>query len=504
MASRALVYVRVSSERQVENTSLVEQERVCREWCNARDIVVEKVFVEQGESAKTADRTQFQAMFAHLGRQAKGRITHLVIYKFDRFSRSIDEGAVYRLALRKAGVQLTSISEPTDNSPSGRFLSSIMLAVGELDNDVRAERTVSGMRSRLAAGRWQWPAPTGYLPGSPKGASLVPCPTHGVIVRRLFEMVADGYTKAEALAKATALGLRSTRGNVLTQESVNRLLRNRLYTGTINAPQWKTVIKGDFEPIVSQDLFDQVQMRLDGKSPVAVPHAKDRDDFPLRGFVFCGECLKPVTASVSKGGSGNRHGYYRCHRVKGHINVRADVVEGAFLDLLDRLAPRPERLQILQRVFRHVWSERRLSSESDATALRREITVLTTRKARALEQLTDGVIQPDDYKRLTERTSVSLANLKEQLAAIEAADFDVEAALDYLIHVLWNARTTWEMSNLADRKRLQTRLFPAGLVYDSEGFGTPVTHSIYSLLGDESVLESELASPTGFEPVLPP
>ena len=53
-----VIYCRVSSKEQIEGTSLESQEAACREYARAKGIQILKAFVEQGESAKFADRTQ--------------------------------------------------------------------------------------------------------------------------------------------------------------------------------------------------------------------------------------------------------------------------------------------------------------------------------------------------------------------------------------------------------------------------------------------------------------
>jgi len=80
------------------------------------------------------------------------------------------------------------------------------------------------MKNRLESGRWQWPAPTGYLSGSKSGSSLVIDPERRPLIARLFELVATGeHTKASALASVTALGLRSHKSVPLTQETVRKI-----------------------------------------------------------------------------------------------------------------------------------------------------------------------------------------------------------------------------------------------------------------------------------------
>jgi DNA invertase Pin-like site-specific DNA recombinase len=62
----AVIYVRVSDSRQVDNTSLASQEEICRQWCQSRGIEVDRVFTDAGESAKTADRTEFHSFGTHI------------------------------------------------------------------------------------------------------------------------------------------------------------------------------------------------------------------------------------------------------------------------------------------------------------------------------------------------------------------------------------------------------------------------------------------------------
>jgi site-specific DNA recombinase len=499
MSGRAVLYLRVSSLRQVDGTSLETQEASCKAWCAERDIVVERIFTERGESAKTANRRQFQAMFKYLAGLRKGVISHLVIYKLDRFSRNIHETGVYREALKIAKIKLSSVTEATDESAPGEFLETILIGQGRYDNAIRSERAIAGMKARLSAGRWVWCPPTGYVAGNRGGNSLNIDPKQGPLIQRLFEMVAAGETRGAALAKLTAQGLRSRRGGKLSQESIKRLLSSPVYAGQVVGKEWGIVVKGDFPPLVSQETYDRVQTALSGRSAVAVPHARDRAEYPLRGLLYCPECLKPVTASTSKGEYGTRHRYYRCHRQKGHVNAKAEVIEDAFLALLDRLAPRPERMVFMASIFREVWTEKTSNAASDAEALRRELAKLEARKNRMLEQLADGHVSGDDYAKVSKATSVSIGELRERLDLVVLEDLDIDAAISYLEHLLWNARLTWENSDLQGKQRLQRRIFPKGLLMGKTDVGTPVTHSIYLLLADDLVGEEDMVRPRRFE-----
>ena len=70
-SATAVIYVRVSTADQVENLSLDTQEQRCREFCKRQGLKVERVFREEGASAKTTERQKLQEMFDHLKVSAK-------------------------------------------------------------------------------------------------------------------------------------------------------------------------------------------------------------------------------------------------------------------------------------------------------------------------------------------------------------------------------------------------------------------------------------------------
>jgi hypothetical protein len=145
------------------------------------------------------------------------------------------------------------------------------------------------------------------------------------------------------------------------------MLRSPVDCGRLELPKWGVSMKGDWEGLVSEELFGQVQRVLDGKAVEATaptPRADDR--FPLRQFVRCAFCDKALTASVSKG-SGGQYAYYHCMK-KSHVRVRAEKLEADWLALLDRTQPRPGLEHAMLRIFQQEWKAVNASSESAAAA----------------------------------------------------------------------------------------------------------------------------------------
>src|SRR5438132_7715015 len=206
----AVIYVRVSTKEQTENLSLPTQLKACEEYCERQGFEVLARFREEGESAKTADRTELQKLLQYC-RINKGRVQFVVVFNLTRFAREKYDHFAVRAFLKSLGVSLRSATEPIDDTSTGKLMEGVLAAFAQFDNDVRAERTRAGMRAALEQGRWTFVPPLGYL-NAPKwaGKSLIADPDHGDLVNRAFEEFATGrFTKEQVLDKVTRLGLRT-------------------------------------------------------------------------------------------------------------------------------------------------------------------------------------------------------------------------------------------------------------------------------------------------------
>jgi DNA invertase Pin-like site-specific DNA recombinase len=224
----AVIYVRVSTKEQTENLSLPTQLRACEDYCRRQGYDILQRFFEQGESAKTADRSQLQQLLTFC-RQNKGRVHFVVVFNLTRFARDKYDHFALRSLLQSLGMSLRSATEPIDDTSTGKLMEGVLAAFAQFDNDVRSDRTKAGMRAALDLGRWVFLAPIGYL-NAPRGIgkSLIEDPLRGPLIRRAFEEYATGrYTKQQLLAQVTSWGLTNRRGKPLTSQAIGMLLRNR-------------------------------------------------------------------------------------------------------------------------------------------------------------------------------------------------------------------------------------------------------------------------------------
>src|SRR5438309_1987071 len=140
---RGIIYVRVSSEEQVKGTSLNDQLERCKKYCLEKGIeVICDPFIESGESAKTAERTELLNAIEFC-RKSKGAIDAFVVWKVDRFARNTDDHFYVRKLLAEYGVTLHSVTEPIGNNPTEKLFEVMLAGFAEFDNAIRTQRSTN-------------------------------------------------------------------------------------------------------------------------------------------------------------------------------------------------------------------------------------------------------------------------------------------------------------------------------------------------------------------------
>lgn len=139
--------------------------------------------------------------------------------------------------------------------------------VAEYENGRRATLTTAGMKAKVKAGGWPFPAPLGFFKvGFRKASRLVPDPERAPLVRKIFELMATGlYQPTQVLEIVTRLGLRTRKGKPVPMQTFHRILRNPLYSGVVAVGPWQMTERAESEAIVAPEAFQRVQEMLAGK-----------------------------------------------------------------------------------------------------------------------------------------------------------------------------------------------------------------------------------------------
>ena len=502
-AGTAVIYVRVSTERQVtEGASLETQERDCRAMCARNDWVVMRLFREEGESAKTADRPQLQELLTFC-KASRPRPEYVVVHNVDRWARNGQDHDMMRNYLLKLGVKLRSYSQRLGEEPYDQFYERIMSGQSELDNKLRGMRSLEGMKTRVQGGRWTFKAPLGYVnrKDSTGNKTLIPDPDRAHLVIDAFNMFATGlYTKEQVRERVNALGFRTLKDKPLSAETLSRMLRNPRYAGILTVDRWAMESQASYEPLVSIEVFRQVQEVLTGRRISVTARKRNNPDFPLRNFVSCGHCHKPLTASWSRGKMGVKYAYYRCQNDKcpSPVNIRRQDFENGFVDFLRQQQPDANYLRLFHKVVVDVWAGKQASALVLIRTFENQINELKDRKEKLRNAFVyQQAISRDDYEEMRAKLNDELATAELNLGQGRADEVEVEKVVEFAEDLLLNTAGAWQRCSLEQKQRLQQVLFPLGVEYADGLYRTQERTFLFKGLGEIGGGEEIYGSATG-------
>jgi site-specific DNA recombinase len=218
---QAVIYIRVSSEEQVDNFSLGTQEEICRREAKHRGFEIVQVFREEGKSAKTIIGRPELLKLLEFCKKNKKNIQAIFVYRLDRLSRQTSDYLLIRKRLFDAGIAIISANEPTGNSPTEKLLETILASFAQHDNDVRSERTKNGMRARFLSGLISNHVPVGYLT---KSGYAIKDPETFDTVKKGWDLMATGTKSLREMSTIFTLW-----GIKMRIQSAQRLFRNKFY-----------------------------------------------------------------------------------------------------------------------------------------------------------------------------------------------------------------------------------------------------------------------------------
>jgi site-specific DNA recombinase len=127
---KVAIYARVSSEKQDIDLSISAQLKALREYSSRNNHIVTKEYIDEAESGRSIDRPGFKEMIS-AARQKPAPFEAILVWKLSRFARNREDSIIYKSLLRKHGIQVISINEPLEDTPSGRLLEGIIEVIDE-------------------------------------------------------------------------------------------------------------------------------------------------------------------------------------------------------------------------------------------------------------------------------------------------------------------------------------------------------------------------------------
>lgn len=326
---RAAIYVRVSTQYQVDRASLpVQRSELVNYAKYALDIPDFVIFEDAGYSAKNTDRPDYQQMMARI---RTGEFSHLLVWKIDRISRNLLDFAAMYSELKQLGVVFVSKNEQFDTSSAmGEAMLKIILVFAELERNMTAERVSAVFLSRANDGIWNGgKVPFGYAyDKQTKTFSILEDEAKTVrLIYALYESSKSLVTVSKALNER---GIKTRNGSEWSPTTVHTMLSNPFYSGTYrynyrnesdphhHVPKKKEdwiLVKNHHPAIVSPEHQAAVELILASKSYGKNQTYQRKNIHAFAGLLTCGYCGSTMAATIDRArADGWRPSVYICSR----------------------------------------------------------------------------------------------------------------------------------------------------------------------------------------------
>lgn len=471
-SNNAVIYLRVSTEEQVDNFSLETQKSICIKEAVRRELKVVKTFREEGKSAKDITGRPALVQLLEYCRKNKGNVHAVIVYRLDRLSRQTADYLAIRKKLSDNQVTLYSATEPTGDSPTEKLVETILAGFSQLDNDIRAERSRNGMKARFLAGYSNGRPPLGYLM---QDGVVVKDPETWDKVKASWDLMATEAKSLNDMANyMNKLGLRYKRRSksyLIRSQSTSRIFRHKFYVGILTSNTYKLEVKGQHPPMITQAQFDKVQGILNGRSNKKIPQQlriQDNPDFPLRRIVKCGKCGSGLTGAWSTGRCA-KFPYYRCGKPCNHKSIRRQDVHDELIRSLKRIKPKPETKKLFKYCLEKTFKARHLLLLQRKVHANMEIDSLKELKKAIIKKNLAGIYSNEIYKEqmATAEGKLDKLNLLRQNQILK--QYDAIKLNKMLDNKLKHLDKTYQKLTPSQIRVFVSLVFQEGLVWEYEG-----------------------------------
>lgn len=444
-ASRAALYLRVSTGRQAESDlSIPDQRRQGAAFCKARGWEVAAEFVDAGLSGTDDKRPELQRLL-DMATSDGAPFDVIVVHSFSRFARDHFALEYHVRRLRKAGVRLVSMTQDLGDDPMSVMVRQVFALFDEYQSKENAKHVLRAMQENARQGFWNGSAaPFGYqvVAAEQRGAKtkkkLAVDSVEAETVRLIFRLVREGDgTNGPMGVKSAAVwlnthGHRTRRGARWGIGPLHKLLTNPAYKGEahFNRTDSKTRaakpaaehVVVPVDPIIDAAIFDAVQAQLKARNPKVAPPRVVTGPILLTGLATCATCGGGMTIRTGKSG---RYRYYVCaataQKGKDACPGRSLPMERLDEAVTERIGAQlltPERVGELLRGLMNRQTKRDADLASRLTALRRKLTDAEGRLGRLYQAIENGIADAND------------PTLKDRVAAIKTERDIAQATFD--------------------------------------------------------------------------
>ena len=515
LIKRVALYLRVSTGRQAENdVSLPSQRDMTTRYCQAQGWEVVTEFVEPGASATDDKRPIFQKMLEQAA-SSERTFDVICVHSFSRFYRNGAEMEMTIRKLRKYGVDVVSMTQPTGDDPSQQLMRQIIGIFDEYTSRENGKNVTRSMRESAKQGFWNGATPPlGYKiieaerRGSKIKKKLDIDPVEAELVRLIFQLYTEGDQRTGALGiKETtkwlnAHGYRNRKGATFGIGPVHGILTNSCYatgkwpygrrnskTGTLHDPS--TIIEIDVPAIIPQSLFDKAQAKLAHNNPKATAPRIVNGPTLLTGLATCASCGSGMTRTGTARGH-RSYAYYTCagcHQkgksvCKGR-HVPMGKLDALILDNVKSQLLEPDRMTTILGALLERQATKDSAVQDRRAALKAELAQKDEKLGQLYRAIEEGIVELDEQ-------------LKDRIKALKSERDLAQASLDRIAQQ-FESRTAITPERVSAFSNLMRDKIDNGDVQAKKAYLRAVISEIrvdddkISIIGDKATLAAVIA-----------
>ena len=498
-----ILYCRVSSDEQAENTSLDFQEETLRRHCERMGYNVVGVYRED-YSAKDYNlkRPEMKKIYDYC-KANKSKVDMILFLRWDRYARNVGFAFEYQERFAKLDIEINALESPIDfGGTEWPMLLSVYCGAAHTEDNKISRRTRDGIRATLKAGGWPQKAPIGYLNNrvSPSETHLIKDPEYAPIVEEVFRELAKGIDSVGTLLRKYGPLLRRRKGihkdgrgiekdttnHPISKGAFYRMVQSPLYCGKIVVPAYgdepEMIVQGEHEPIIDKATFQAAQDALYGRTRCKPKTRKtDKPELYLRRYLVCPHCGHGITGAFSTG-HGGKYPYYNCCYCK-KVKSRAEKANETFAEFIGTLKPNPASKKVFEQILKDVSERSSESRRAECENVKTQINTLENKIANADDKYIDGSLNAEQYQRICDRCKREKEQLEERLKFLRnPQNSKLEPKLKYAYALIDNMVDYIREAPVEVRCHLIGSIFAEKIEFDGKKYRTQKLNEVAALI----------------------
>ncbi len=459
--NRCVIYTRVSTKEQADNNlSLETQRKASEQFAQKNNYIIMGYFGGTYESAKTDERKEFNNMLSFV-KKSREKISYIIVYSVDRFSRSGANAIYIADQLKQQGVTIISVTQPTDTSTSsGSLQQNIQFIFSEYDNQLRREKCIAGTKEKLLRGEWVQKPPLGYDTIRRNGQRFIQVNEKGELLRKAFLWKAN-----EQLSNVDVQRRLASMGMKLSHQMITKIFQNPFYCGYLshNFLEGK-VIAGKHEKLISEEIFLKVN-EVQSKNHHGYKTTQENNDIPLKRFLKCDCCGTFMRGYIVKK---KKIHYYKCGTPGCKNNKSARELHKVFRKKLGEYNFDIQEKHLIKTQMIATYNQNSKEQIENEAQLSAQLSDISKKIERLEERYVTEEISKDLFEKYKIKYTEEKAEIQRQLAKFGNHGSNLLECVDDALSLCRILPELWDFVGYNAKQRLQFLLFPSGMRYNKK------------------------------------